>query len=54
VSLGTLQDRLVKELRLANIATVAAANAWLPEFIADYNQRFGCPRARTAAEDSAV
>jgi len=38
---GTLQDRLVKELRLANIATIAAANAWLPEFVADYNQRFG-------------
>jgi len=38
---GTLQDRLVKELRLASIATVAAANAWLPEFVVDYNQRFG-------------
>ncbi|MGH8163257.1 MAG: ISNCY family transposase, partial [Rhodanobacteraceae bacterium] len=38
---GTLQDRLVKELRLANIATITAANAWLAEFIADYNQRFG-------------
>jgi hypothetical protein len=40
---GTLQDRLVKELRLANIATIAAANAWLPAFVADYNQRFGRP-----------
>jgi hypothetical protein len=40
---GTLQDRLVKELRLANVATIAAANAWLPEFVADYNQRFGRP-----------
>src|SRR5271170_5028338 len=38
---GTLQDRLVKELRLANIATIEAANAWLPAFIADYNARFG-------------
>jgi hypothetical protein len=37
---GTLQDRLVKELRLANIGTVAAANDWLPAFIADYNSRF--------------
>jgi hypothetical protein len=27
---GTLQDRLVKELRLAGISTVAAANAWFP------------------------
>ena len=34
---GTLQDRLVKEMRLAEISTVAAANAWLPGFIADYN-----------------
>ncbi|MGB8428492.1 MAG: ISNCY family transposase [Pseudolabrys sp.] len=38
---GTLQDRLVKELRLAGISTVAAANAWLPGFITDYNSRFG-------------
>jgi hypothetical protein len=28
---GTLQDRLVKELRLVGISTVKAANAWLPE-----------------------
>ena len=40
---GTLQDRLVKELRLANIASIAAANNWLPAFVADYNQRFGRP-----------
>jgi hypothetical protein len=38
---GTLQDRMVKELRLAEISTVAAANAWLPDFIAGYNARFG-------------
>jgi hypothetical protein len=37
----TLQDRLVKELRLAGIATVEAANAFLPAFMADYNARFG-------------
>jgi hypothetical protein len=37
---GTLQDRLVKELRLAEISTVAAANAWLPGFIAGHNARF--------------
>ena len=30
---GTLQDRLVKELRLAGISTIAAANTWLPGFI---------------------
>ena len=38
---GTLQDRLVKELRLAGISAMAAANEWLPGFIADYNARFG-------------
>ena len=38
---GTLQDRLVKELRLAGISTVTAANAWLPGFITGYNARFG-------------
>jgi Winged helix-turn helix len=38
---GTLQDRLVKELRLAEIATIEAANAWLPGFVASYNARFG-------------
>jgi len=39
---GTLQDRLVKELRLEGLSTVEAANQWLPRFIADYNTRFGC------------
>jgi hypothetical protein len=38
---ATLQDRLVKELRLAGISTIAAANAWLPGFMADHNARFG-------------
>ena len=38
---GTLQDRMVKELRLAGISTLAAANAWLPGFITGYNARFG-------------
>src|SRR6201996_3527863 len=36
----TLQDRLVKELRLAGAATLAEGNALLPTFIADYNARF--------------
>ena len=36
----TLQDRLVKELRLQRISTKAAANAFAPAFIADYNSRF--------------
>src|SRR5271165_1652512 len=36
----TLQDRLVKELRLAGISTIAAGNKMLPGFLADYNRRF--------------
>ena len=36
----TLQDRLVKELRLCGIQTTEAGNAYLPEFLADYNERF--------------
>jgi transposase len=36
----TLQDRLVKELRLAGISLIDAANAFLPGFIAHYNARF--------------
>jgi hypothetical protein len=39
----TLQDRLVKELRLRGISTVEAANAWAPAFIAAYNARFAKP-----------
>jgi hypothetical protein len=46
---GTLQDRLVKELRLAGISTVEAANAWLPGFVEDYNRRFS--RAPVNAKD---
>ena len=41
----TLQDRLVKELRLAGVATLAAGNALLPAFTADYNTRFARPPA---------
>ncbi|WP_429396303.1 ISNCY family transposase [Robbsia andropogonis] len=37
----TLQDRLVKELRLRDIKTKEAANVYAPSFIADFNQRFG-------------
>ena len=36
----TLQDRLVKALRLAGVDTIEAANAFLPGFIARYNERF--------------
>lgn len=36
----TLQDRLVKELRLAGVSDMAAANAFLPTFMARYNAKF--------------
>jgi len=37
----TLQDRLPKEMRLRSIASRTAGNTYLPEFIRDFNQRFG-------------
>ena len=36
----TLQDRLVKELRLQGISTIEEANHYLPDFMKQYNQRF--------------
>src|SRR2546429_4301700 len=42
---NTLQARLVSELRLRGIRTVEAAQAYLAEFITDFNQRFGKPPA---------
>ena len=36
----TLQDRLVKELRLQNINTIEAANDFTSEYIEDFNRRF--------------
>lgn len=36
----TLQDRLVKEMRLAGICDIEAANAFLPGFMAKHNARF--------------
>jgi transposase len=42
---ATLQDRLVSELRLRQIPTPAAANAFLPSFLADFNRRFTRPPA---------
>src|SRR3954468_7246004 len=41
----TLQDRLVKELRLAGASSLAEGNALLPAFMADYNARFAKPPA---------
>jgi transposase len=36
----TLQDRLVKEMRLRGIANRVAANNYAPQFITDFNARF--------------
>jgi transposase len=46
----TLQDRLTKELRLRDISSLETANAYLPEFIAAYNERFAvAPRSAESA-----
>jgi hypothetical protein len=37
----TLQDRLVKELRLRGLRTMEKANEYLADFIEDFNGRFG-------------
>jgi len=44
---GTLQDRLVKELRLSGIDTLEAGNAFLPGFLEAHNARF----AKTPVSD---
>jgi hypothetical protein len=36
----TLQDRLVKEMRLRHVSTLEQGNAFLPDFIHDFNARF--------------
>ena len=46
----TLQDRLVKEMRLRGISTMADGNAYLLEFIEDFNRRFAAePRSSVNA-----
>ena len=47
---GTLQDRLVAELRLAHVETIAEANQVLWDFLPRFNQRFTVP---PASEESA-
>lgn len=47
---GTLQDRLVLELRLAGIKSIKEANAFLPGFIKRFNARFAVvPRVPQSA-----
>jgi hypothetical protein len=43
----TLQDRLVKELRLANISDIDAGNAFLPSFLLTHNERFAVSPVRS-------
>lgn len=38
---NTLQDRLVKEMRLRKISTIEEANGYLPEYIESHNNQFG-------------
>lgn len=47
---GTLQDRLIKEMRLRKISTIEEANEYLPTFIEEYNQKFG--KEPRSAEDA--
>src|SRR5713226_6610890 len=42
----TLQDRLVKELRLADICDMSAGNAFLPGFMSQFNEKFSLPPAK--------
>ena len=43
----TLQDRLVKELRLAGISDRIAGNAFLPAFVERFNERFAVRPAKS-------
>jgi transposase len=46
---GTLQDRLISELRLRGISTLEKANDFLPAFVADFNRRFARPPREVAS-----
>jgi hypothetical protein len=39
----TLRDRLIKEMRLQNISSVAEANQWIEHFMSDFNRLFSRP-----------
>jgi transposase len=45
---GTLQDRLVTELRLAGVVDREAANAYLASYLPRFNRRFAVPAADPA------
>ena len=42
----TLQDRLVKDLRLADVCDMQAGNVFLPEFMERFNQKFALPATK--------
>ena len=44
----TVQDRVIKEMRLATVATLEAANQFLAGYLPIYNQRFTVPPAQVA------
>ena len=50
----TFQDRLVKEMRLRGIDGMAAGNAYLPAFMADFNRRFAVAPRNPADAHRAV
>ena len=43
-----MQDRLVKELRLAGIGTIEAANRFVEAWLPSYNRRFAVQPAQAA------
>jgi len=47
---GTLQDRLIKEMRLRKINTIEEANQYLPSFMEDFGRKFG--KEPRSAEDA--
>lgn len=48
-SFGTLQDRLIKELRLANISSIDDANNFLEFYLPKYNSKFSVkPKSNTS------
>jgi hypothetical protein len=44
----TFQDRLIKEMRLADVSTLDAANQFLKSYLPIYNQRFSVQPAQPA------
>jgi transposase len=45
---GTFQDRVVKEMRLADVSDIPAGNAFLESYLPEYNKRFAKEAAKKA------